>query len=201
KHPTSLLPNIQLKLARKPSTIASCGNGGSMSAAHSWMACSPLISATQADVSDTDVPQDVLRDHHCWNGTLCTPDSTYLASLSMKSKTESGHHITGGSWSAVQGDGKDDKGSKPVTGHGNDILTTIRFYNPVWKVILNCTKTLSFLEAVLNNAFPERTTFHHKKAPEFINQAIAEFKQDGVMPDESILKKHQSLMADIVHCF
>ncbi|KIK15953.1 hypothetical protein PISMIDRAFT_34874, partial [Pisolithus microcarpus 441] len=46
--------------------------------------------------------------------------------------------------------------------------------------------------------FPERHVYINQKVHEFITQAIAELKEDGVQPDESFLRKHQHHMSDLL---
>lgn len=53
-------------------------------------------------------------------------------------------------------------------------------------------KGLSCLNAIINNPFSEQHTFN-KGVIEFITQAIAELKKDGVQPDE-----HQYHMTDFI---
>ncbi|KAI6023276.1 hypothetical protein EDC04DRAFT_2900597 [Pisolithus marmoratus] len=81
-------------------------------------------------------------------------------------------------------------------GSNNDPMT-LKFYNMMWKVILNHAKLLSCLDAVIGNTFPERHVYSSQKACEFITQAITELKEDGMQPDESFLRKHQCHMGDL----
>ncbi|KAI6045929.1 hypothetical protein EDC04DRAFT_2888514 [Pisolithus marmoratus] len=81
-------------------------------------------------------------------------------------------------------------------GSNNDPMT-LKFYDMMWKAILNCAKLLSHLDAVISNTFPEQHVYLSQKACEFITQAITELKEDGMQPDESFLRKHQHHMGDL----
>jgi hypothetical protein len=63
---------------------------------------------------------------------------------------------------------------------------------------LNRVKSLSRLDAVIDDAFPERHVYISKRAIEFISQAIAEFEEDNMQPDKSFLKQHQHHMGELV---
>lgn len=191
KRPASSPTNVQRKVAKKPSTIASRGRGGSSAAGRSRQVPEPRHN------SDSDASNDVLLDHHRRNGVPRAPDPTYLASLGNKTRTDRG---TGRS-SANQD--ADDIGVQSILSAasrsgGSKDPTTLKFYDAVWRAVLARAKTLSRFDAIINNTFPERQAYVSKRAVEFITQTVAEFQQDGVQPDDSIRKNHQHHMNDLV---
>ncbi|KIK14431.1 hypothetical protein PISMIDRAFT_17278 [Pisolithus microcarpus 441] len=191
KRPTSPPTTIQWKVAKKCLTITSRGRGGSAIAAHSWQVSEPH------DNSDSEASHDVLFKHHSCNGVPHAPDPVYLESLASKSQTEGGM----GASVAVQNlninEVQHSVKTEFHTGTNTD-PTTLKFYNTMWKAILNCAKLLSHLDAVIGNAFPERHIYINQKVYEFITQAIAELKEDCVQPNESFLRKHQHHMSDLI---
>ncbi|KIK27360.1 hypothetical protein PISMIDRAFT_8195 [Pisolithus microcarpus 441] len=191
KRPTSPPTTIQQKVPKRYSTIASCGHGGSAAAV-----CSRQVSEPHDD-SDSEASHDVLFKHHSHNGVPHAPDPVYLESLASKSWTDRGMGapvaIQNPNINEVQHSVK----TKLRTGTNNDPMT-LKFYDMMWKAILNRAKLLSRLDAVIGNAFPEQHVYINQKVHEFITQAIAELKEDGVQPNKSFLRKHQHHMSDLL---
>ncbi|KIK16504.1 hypothetical protein PISMIDRAFT_15765 [Pisolithus microcarpus 441] len=191
KRPASPPTTIQWKVPKKYSTITSCGRGGSATAVRSRQVSEPH------DDSDSEASHDVLFKHHSHNSVPCAPDPVYLKSLASKSWTDGGMGapvaIQNPNINEIQHSVK----TKLRTGTNND-PTTLKFYDTMWKAILNHAKLLSHIDAVIGNAFPERHIYINQKVHEFITQAIAELKEDGVQPDESFLRKHQHHMSDLI---
>ena len=183
KRPASPALAVQRKAARKPSTIASRGRGGSTISARSRQA------EELGEASDSDVPQDVLSEHHRRNGVPRAPDPDYHAS---QAGGRSG-------LSATDADTKNSVGAKTCKANNGD-PTTLKYYSPVWKTILNRARFLSRLDTISSNAFPERQVYLNSKPHEFIAQAMAELQQDGVPSDELFFRDHQHHMGDFV-CF
>ncbi|KIK18408.1 hypothetical protein PISMIDRAFT_14390 [Pisolithus microcarpus 441] len=150
------------------------------------------------DDSDSEASHDVLFKHHSCNGVPCAPDPIYLESLASKSWTNGGM----GAPVAVQNPNINEVQhsvkTELRTGTNND-PTTLKFYDTMWKAILNRAKLLSHLDAVIGNAFPEQHIYINQKVHEFITQAIAELKEDGVQPNKSFLRKHQHHMSDLIN--
>lgn len=118
KCPPSPSATVKQKVAKKPLTITSHGQGSSSTfAARSWQA------AEAHNNMDLAAPQDVLLNHHVHNGILHAPDPAHLASLANNSQTQRGMGP-----SAIQGPG-DVKAQNIVTGmdHGtiNNNPTTL----------------------------------------------------------------------------
>ncbi|KAI6117931.1 hypothetical protein F5141DRAFT_1211746 [Pisolithus sp. B1] len=178
------------KAAKNPSTITSHGCGGGAISASSQQ----VLEAW--DSMDPEAPHNVLLDHHHCNGMLCTPNSTYLASLATKSKTDS----TMGPL-ATAADADDEiqypATAKPHTGSSNDPMT-LKFYDPVWRTVLSHAKLLSCSDAIITNVFPEWQIPISKKACKFIMEAITELEEDSVQPDKLFLRKHQYHMSDLL---
>jgi hypothetical protein len=177
KCPTSP-PTVQREVAKKPSTITSHDCGGGSIATRSWQAPEPH--------DNPEAPRDVLLDHHHCNGVLRTPDPGHLAPLTNKSQTDGdmGPSVTVQAAGGIQ----DSVMAKAHTGANND-PTILKFYDAVWKAVLNCAKSLAHLDAVIDDTFPEQHVYISKRAIKFISQAIAEFEEDNVQPDKSFLKK------------
>ena len=182
KRPASPAPVVQRKVAKKPSTLASRGRGGSIITARSRQVEVPH------DNSDSDVPRDVLAEHHRRNGVPRAPDPGHLVPP------------TGGrSGTSAADNTKTSVGAKTRDTNNGD-PRTLKYYSPVWKTILNRARFLSRLDTIANNAFPERQVYLNSKPAEFLTQAIAELQEDGVPLDESFLRDHQHHMGDFV-CF
>ncbi|KAI5990742.1 hypothetical protein EDD15DRAFT_2369460 [Pisolithus albus] len=191
KRPASPPTTIQRKVAKKCSTIASRGRGGSAVAARSRQVSEPH------DNSDSEASHDVLFKHHSRNGVPRAPDPVYLDSLASKSQTDGGTGASVAVQNLNTNEVQHSVKTEPRTSTNND-PTTLKFYDTMWKAILNRAKLLSRLDAVIGNAFPERHVYINQKVYEFITQAIAELKEDGVQPDESFLRKHQHHMSDLL---
>ena len=166
---------MQRKAAKKPSTIASRGRGGITITARSQQA------QGHHDDSDSDAPRDVLSEHQRRNGVPRAPDPSYLES-----------RAGGGSGPSVT-----DTDTKTRNNNNGD-PTTLKYYSPMWKAVLNRARFLSRLDIVTDNAFPERHVYLSSKPNEFIAQAIAEFQEDGMPHDELFLREHQRHMGDFV---
>ncbi|KIK19778.1 hypothetical protein PISMIDRAFT_13429 [Pisolithus microcarpus 441] len=191
KRPASPPTTIRWKVPKKYLTIASRGHGGSAAAVRSRQVLEPH------DDLDLEASHDVLFKHHSRNGVPRAPDPVYLESLASKSRTDGGMGapvaIQNPNINKVQHSVK----TELRTGTNND-PTTLKFYDTMWKAILNRAKLLSCLDAVIGNAFPERHVYINQKVHEFITQAIAELKEDGVQPNELFLRKHQHHMSDLL---
>ena len=171
---------VQRKAAKKPSTIASRGCGGSTITARSRQA------QELHDDSDSDVPHDVMTEHHRRNGVPRAPNPDYLVSGRSGPST-------------ADADTKNTVGAKTRNVNNGD-PTTLKYYSPVWKAVLNRARFLSRLDTVTDNAFPEHHVYLSSKANEFITQAVAELQEDGVPFDESFLRDHLHHMGNFV-CF
>ena len=108
---------------------------------------------------DSDVPHDVMTKHHCCNSVPCAPDPDYLT-LQV-----AGHS---GPFTADT-DTKNTVGAKTCNANNGD-PTTLKYYSPVWKAILNCARFLSRLDIVTDNVFPKRHVYLSSKPNEFISQ-------------------------------
>ena len=180
---------MQQKVAKKSLTIASYGRGGGAIAARSRQLPVPH--------NNPEAPHDVLLDHHRHNGVPHAPDPVYLVSLADELQANGGTRPS----VAIQDDDdnmiQDSVTAEPCTGP-NKNPKTFKFYDVMWKAILNRAKLLSHLDAVINDAFPERYVYISKRGVEFINQAITELEEDNVQPNKAFLRKHQHHMSDLV---
>ena len=180
KRSASPAPAVQRKVAKKPSTIASRGRGGSVITARSRQV------EEVHNSSESDVPRDVLSEHQRRNGVPRAPDPGHLA---LQASGRSGPVTDTSTRNSI--------GTKARSANNGD-PKTLKYYSPVWKTILNRARFLSRLDAVISNAFPERQVFLSSKANEFITQAVAELQEDGVPPDEVFLRDHRHHMGDLV---
>ena len=146
---------VQRKAAKKPSTIASRGRGGSTIAAR------PRQVQELHDNSDSDLPRDVLSEHHRRNGVPRAPDPGHLGS---QAGSRSGP-------SATDADTNRAIGAKSRNTNNGD-PTTLKYYSPVWKAVLNRARFLSRLDTVTDNAFPERQPNCRRTACHLMNRSL-----------------------------
>ena len=180
KRSASPAPAVQHKVAKKPSTIASRGHGGSV-----ITACSRQVEEVH-NSSELDVPRDVLSEHQHHNGVPRAPDPGYLTL-----------QVSGHLGPVTDTSTKNSIGTKAHSANNGD-PKTLKYYSPVWKTILNRARFLSHLDTVISNMFPERQVYLSSKANKFITQAVAELQEDGVPPDEVFLRDHQHHVGNLV---
>ncbi|KIM55471.1 hypothetical protein SCLCIDRAFT_134658 [Scleroderma citrinum Foug A] len=92
---------------------------------------------------------------------------------------------------------KNSIGTKACSANNGD-PKTLKYYSLVWKTILNHTRFLSRLDAVISNAFPEHQVYLSSKANKFITQAVAELQENGMPPDKVFLRDQQHHMGNLV---
>jgi len=176
------------KASKTPSTMVSHGHRITSTA-------SRAVSSMRIESEEEDPHLDVLEEHHCRNGAPHAPSPTALTQPSLskcKHPNADSNEVATETSCRPASSGTSCRSIKP---------TAIVFYNHPWKAVLNHAKLLSCFDALVHDIFPLCTTYLNTHAAEFIHQALSEMKNDGVVPDSSVLDEHKYLMYELVCIF
>jgi len=147
--------------------------------------------------------EDVVAQHRQCNCAPRLPDNTQLLAVHDQQISKTSHHISRSNVDDLDNlevpiskmsSSSTEAAPSPllvtsvasgIVSNSNSDPSHLQFYTPSVRDIIECTKQISYCDITSVNSFPLCADFNHK-APEYINEAIAECRSRGLQIPDSM---------------